>query len=141
MQKYLAPNFTPKFALYREAGEVKEIKVFIEEWLAHELPICFMLYNYDDEGSVRTLVYRDQRRDHAETLSALARANPELVDEAFPELEGWWWHRVLLGDSEIPHRVFSIIDDDFVDSAFDEFVRQFTQLAPAVTKWASTRSG
>lgn len=139
VREYLAPNLTPKFELHRRAGELKEIKVYIEEWLKYDLPICLMLYNYDDQASVRTLVKRDQRNsDH---LASFARAHSDVVDVNFPELEDWCWHRVFAGETDVPPQIFSIIDDDFVDCAFGEFARQHALLLPAVTEWVNERTG
>jgi hypothetical protein len=127
-------TFTP----YRQHGEMKEIKVTVDEWCNADLPFCFMLYNYDDSASVRTLVYRPDLSVETTkiALTAFGAANSDVIDPKYPDLEGdWYWRSVFVGETSEPTHEMSILDEDFLPGALSLFREQFDMLAPLVDAW------
>ncbi len=94
-----------RFEYYPESDRaLREIKMGLRSWREASLPLTFMVRSdADGRPSVRVLIWRESFRKRAEGLAAWARgvnaslgpgAAP-LVDEGFPRIRGWDWHKVL----------------------------------------------
>ena len=120
--------------------DLREIKMDLSSWHEKGFPFTFMLYaNKGGRPRVRVLIWRDNYKEHAESLGAWARrvnalAGPPYIDENFTPLNGWnVWHRVF-DEEDYPPPILDevVFDENTAVAAVDAIAAFVEQLRPYV---------
>ena len=141
--RLLSVRYPDTYFEYYPGGRanLREIKMNLRSWDERGFPFTFMLETNgrDGEPRVRTLIWRESYEEHADSLAAWARrANAALgepiVDEEFPRIRRWDWHKIFR-EEDYPEKAGleeDAFDAETARAAFDAVVEFVELLRPRV---------
>ena len=108
------------FVFYPEKrGDLSEIKMRLDSWHDKGFPFTFMLHTKNGRRPhARVLIWQQWYEKRARSLASWARRvnaslEEPLIDDRFPRLPGWDWHKVLLEEDHPPD---AALEEDAFDS-------------------------
>lgn len=141
--RLLADRYPDAYFEYYPAGRtnLREIKMNLGSWDELGFPFTFMLETNGRNGEprVRALIWRESFEEHAGSLAAWARranaaSGEPTIDEGFPRIRGWDWHKIFR-EEDYPEEVGleeDAFDAETARAAFDAVVELVELLRPRV---------